>query len=106
MNCAWPFGLGSDSLFETFGPSPFDLGGAPAVAYGFIGTMSDGSSSELQHQYATIVGDDVVLVGAAAYDDGGCPGRDDTSTFDSATLAEARPHIERVLTASPLPQPH
>ena len=42
----------------------------PAIAFGFSGQNADGSSSELNLQYATVHGDDVVLITAAAYDEG------------------------------------
>ena len=43
------------------------------------------------------------MIVAAAYDEGGCPGRDDTSGFDSATLHAFEPFLEIVLADSPLP---
>ncbi len=44
-----------------------------------------------------------MIIVAIAYDEGGCPGRDDLSTWDSATLAEFRPLLEAVLRVTPLP---
>lgn len=97
-------GCGSDYRLEPFPVTPFGLGGSEGVAYGYTGTMGDGSPSELNLQYATIRGDDIVLITAIAYDEGGCPGRDDTSSFTSSELAAFRPHLERVLADSPLPK--
>lgn len=97
-------GCGADYGFESIGPDPFVLGGHEAIGYGFAGTLADGSPSELNLQYATIVGDTIVSVVAIAYDEGGCPGRDDLSTWDSATLSEFRSRMEQVLEVSPLPE--
>lgn len=98
-------GCGADYGFQPFEPASFRLGGVQGITYGFAGTMADGSSSELNLQYATIVGDRVLLITAIAYDEGGCPGPNgDLAGFDSETLAAFRPHLEKVLADSPLPQ--
>ena len=96
-------GCGGVYKVETIGPEPFVLGDTPGIAYGFAGTTSDGRSSELNRQYATVVEDLIVSLVAIAYDEGGCPGRDETSGFDSANLTEFRPHLENILHATPLP---
>lgn len=96
-------GCGADYRFEPIEPEPFEFGGADGLAYGFSGTRADGKASELNLQYSTISGDQIVSVTAIAYDEGGCPGRDDLSSFDSATLAEFRPYLEAVLAATPVP---
>lgn len=96
-------GCGEDYRFEPIPPAPFQLGGQPALSYGFAGARADGTPSELNLQYATVVDRHLVLVVAAAYDAGGCPGKDELLSFDSADLAEFRPNLERLLTASPLP---
>lgn len=98
-------GCGSDYVFEPFPVEDFVLGGTPGISFGFEGKMPDGSSSELNLQYATVVGDHVLSIVAIAYDEGGCPGRDELSGFDSVTLAEFRPQLEAVLHESPLPLP-
>lgn len=95
-------GCGADYVFTPIEPISFDLG-EEGMAYGFEGETADGRASELNLQYSTIVDDMIVSLVAAAYDDGGCPGRDDLSGFDSATLAEFRPHLERLLAGNPLP---
>lgn len=96
-------GCGPDYGFEKLGPDEFTLGGSSGIFYGFVGNLADGAPSELNQQYATIVGDQVISITAIAYDEGGCPGRDDTSTWDSLTLSEFRPFLERALHDSPLP---
>jgi hypothetical protein len=96
-------GCGPDYVFDPFPVEDFVLGGTPGISFGFEGKMPDGSPSELNLQFATIVGDHVLSIVAIAYDEGGCPGRDDLSGFDSVTLAEFRPHLEAVLHESPLP---
>lgn len=95
-------GCGADYVFTEIEPTAFGLGDG-GMAYGFEGAMADGRPSELNLQYSTIVDEMIVSVVAAAYDDGGCPGRDDSSGFDSATLAEFRPLLERLLAGNPLP---
>ncbi len=96
-------GCGADYGFDPMEPEPFTLADRPGLTYGFTGTLADGQPSELNLQYATVVGDQVVAITAAAYDEGGCPGRDGLASFDSATLAEFRPMLEAVLARSPLP---
>lgn len=90
--------------FDPHDPVEIELGGNEALAYGYTGTMPDGSPSELNLQYSTIVGDRIISIVAIAYDEGGCPGRDDLSGFDSAQLAEVRDQLEALLQASPLPE--
>ncbi len=96
-------GCGPDYVFEPIAPTPFVLANLPGTAYGFVGTMPDGRPSELNLQYATIVEDQIVTIVAIAYDEGGCPGRDDLGGFTSATLAEFKPYLEEMLNESPLP---
>ncbi|MGH8957074.1 MAG: hypothetical protein ACRDVK_00200 [Acidimicrobiia bacterium] len=96
-------GCGPDHGFDPFPVGDFVLGGTPGIGFGFVGTLPDGEPSELNLQYATVVGDQILSVVAIAYDEGGCPGRDDLSGFDSSTLAEFRPRLEAILHESPLP---
>lgn len=90
-------------VFDRLGPDDFLLDGQTGISYGYVGTMADGTPAELNLQYATISGEQIVLITAIAYDEGQCPGRDDQSTWDSATLAEFRPLMEAVLRRSPVP---
>ncbi|HJR87689.1 MAG TPA: hypothetical protein VJ930_08555 [Acidimicrobiia bacterium] len=96
-------GCGADYGFDPLPVKDFVLGGTPGVSFGFVGSMPDGEPSELNLQYATIVGEEILSIVATAYDEGGCPGRDDLSSFDTATLSEFRPRLEEVLHESPLP---
>lgn len=98
-------GCGEDYHFEASPPRDFILAGLPGISYGFAGALGDGSPSELNLQYATLVDENLVLVVAAAYDEGGCPGKDGLLSFDSTGLADFRPHLEQLLEASPLPEP-
>jgi hypothetical protein len=96
-------GCGSDYVFRPFPVEDFVLGGTPGISFGFEGKLPNGTPSELNLQYATIVGEHVLSIVAIAYDGGGCPGRDDLSGFHSTTLDEFRPQLEAVLHESPLP---
>lgn len=96
-------GCGTDYVFERIDPEPIVLGNTPGIVFGFAGSMPNGDPSEYNLQYATIVGDTILTTVAAAYDEGGCPGRDELSGFRSADLIELRPHLEPALYESPLP---
>ncbi len=95
-------GCGADYQLRPVDPRDFPLGDG-GLAYGFEGRMPDGRPSELNLQYSTIVDGMIISIVAAAYDEGGCPGRDDSSGFDSAGLAEFRDRLEKLLIDSPLP---
>ncbi|MDX1744449.1 MAG: hypothetical protein R3324_00810 [Halobacteriales archaeon] len=96
-------GCGADYVLTPIEVASFTLGEEQAASFGYEGAWSDGRPSELNLQYGAIIDDSIVLIVAAAYDEGGCSGRDDTSGFDSATLAEFRPHLERLLSGNALP---
>ena len=96
-------GCGDEYMFERIDPERIVLGKTPGIVFGFAGTMPNGDPSEYNLQYATIVGDTILTIVAAAYDEGGCPGRDELSAFRSADLIELRPHLEPALHESPLP---
>ena len=67
-------GCGADYGFQPIGPDDFDLGGSPGVAFGFAGTMSDGTASELVLQFAAVVDDQIVSLAAFGDADEGCLG--------------------------------
>lgn len=96
-------GCGAGYVVEPLEPRPIVLGGTPGLTYGFRGTAEDGTPSELHIQYAAISADRLIVVTAAAYDEGGCPGKDDLISFDTATLEGFAPHLDRLMEASPLP---
>ncbi len=97
-------GCGDDYRFEVIEPHPMQLGGRAGIAYGFVGTMPGGEPSEVQLQYATIRDDQVLLLNAQAYDDGGCLPPFEAGSFTSAQLLEIRQDLESLLTDIPLPQ--
>ncbi|MBK5265846.1 MAG: hypothetical protein JJE47_00280 [Acidimicrobiia bacterium] len=97
-------GCPSDYGSENLGPDAFVLGGARGVFYGYVGMLlPDGQPSELNLQYVTIVGSQIISITAIAYDEGACPGRDGESTWDSPTLSKFRPYLDAALHDSPLP---
>lgn len=96
-------GCGSDYVFAAIEPEPFVLANTPGIVFGFEGRMGNGQPSEYNLQYATIVDSTIISIVAAAYDEGGCPGRDDLSGFTSRDLIEFRPHLEPALYESALP---
>ena len=63
-------GCGPDYGFAPMAPQPITLGDTPGISFGYIGTMRDGSPSELNLQYAAVVGDQIVSIVAIAYDEG------------------------------------
>lgn len=96
-------GCGSDYDFEQLPVADFAFDGRPGITYGFVGRTAGGGASELNIQFAAIDGGDLVLIATIAYDEGGCPGRDDTSGFDSASLEVVSDRIAAVLAVSVLP---
>ncbi|MBT8203364.1 MAG: hypothetical protein KJO17_09385 [Acidimicrobiia bacterium] len=96
-------GCGADYGFQPIGPDDFDLGGTPGVAFGFAGTMPDGTASELVLQFAAVVDDQIVSLAATGDADEGCLGRDELSSFRPDELAAFRPYLEAILHATPLP---
>lgn len=96
-------GCGADYVIEPIDPEPMVIGNTPGLAFGYTGTLPDGSPSEHNLQYATIVEDMIVSIVAIAYDDEGCPGRDDLSGFRSPDLIAFRPYLESALPESALP---
>ena len=96
-------GCGEGYRFEPLERRPIVIAGLPGLAFGFEGALADGTPSELNLQYAAIHEDRILSIVAAAYDEGGCPGRDELSGFRSSDLAAFRPHLEALLPESPLP---
>jgi hypothetical protein len=96
-------GCGQDYVLEPLEPETFEWGGTPGLAYGFRGTAADGTPSEYQLQYSTISHGRLILLVASAYDEGGCPGKDDLTSFGTADLEAFEPHLETLLANSPLP---
>ncbi len=96
-------GCGEDYELIPVPPAPFVLANTPGVVYGFEGKLGDGTQSEFNLHYTAVVGEDVVSISASAYDEGGCPGRDDLGGFDSQQLKDFRPYLEEILHESPLP---
>lgn len=96
-------GCGADYGFEPIEPTTFDFGGNSGLAYGFQGVTASGMPSEYNLQYTTLSNGRLIFLVAAAYDEGGCPGKDELISFDSATLQEFQPHLETLLASSPLP---
>lgn len=96
-------GCGADYGFEPIEPTPFAFGGNAGLAYGFQGVTAGGVPSEYNLQYSALAHGRLIFLVAAAYDEGGCPGKDDLISFDSAVLHEFQPHLEALLVSSPTP---
>lgn len=79
-------GCGRGYIFESHPTEDVVVAGLPGLAFGFTGTLENGTPSEHIRQFGTIVSDDVVLFTAAAYNDGGCPGRDELTNFTTDDL--------------------
>jgi hypothetical protein len=88
-------------------PSPIDVfegPDGPLVAYGFTGTLADGSPSEGIAAIAGIHDDQLVLVTATASDEGGCLPAEGT-VFTTAALDNFRPVLLRIGAGSGVPTP-
>lgn len=96
-------GCGDGYRVEALGAGPATVAGSVGLRFGFVGTTAAGESSELHLHHAVVDGDDVVIFAAGAYDEGGCPGRDELSGFDSASLRAAQPYLEAAISRFPLP---
>jgi hypothetical protein len=96
-------GCGIGYVVEAIEPEPIELRDGTGLVHGFRGTMSDGTPSEMHLQYRAFSQGRLILLAASAYDEGGCPGKDDLVSFDSAGLEAFRPHLELLLALSPLP---
>ncbi len=94
-------GCGADYLLEPLEPRTIALGEGTGLVYGFRGILGDGRPSELNLQYASLSHGRLILVVAAGYDEGGCPGKDEMVSFDSVDLAAFQPHFEDLLAAAP-----
>jgi hypothetical protein len=98
-----PSGCGAGYLVEAVEPQPFGYAGTDGLVHGFRGTFADGTPSELHLQYAALSHGRLIVLLASAYDEAGCPGKDDTASFDVDTLEEFRPVLEQLLADSPAP---
>ncbi len=96
-------GCGADYQFEPVEFSPAEVGGRRGGTFGFVGTLADGSPSEMDVHWATVVDDHVMMVVAAAFDPGGCLAPDEGGSFETSELEDLRPELARVLADSPLP---
>jgi hypothetical protein len=96
-------GCGIGYVVEAIEPEPIELRDGTGLVHGFRGTMSDGTPSEMHLQYRAFSQGRLILLAASAYDEGGCPGKDDLVSFDSAGLEAFRAHLELLLALSPLP---
>ena len=97
-------GCGADYGYE---PAPIELfegPDGPVVAYGFTGTLADGSPSEGIAAIAGIHDDQLVLVTATASDEGGCLPAEGT-VFTTDALDDFRPVLLRIGAGSGVPTP-
>ncbi len=96
-------GCGADYGFERIAFTPATVGAQRGGTFGFIGTMADGSPSEMDVHWATVVDDHVLMVVASAFDPGGCLAPDEGGSFETSELAALRSELDRLLADSPLP---
>lgn len=96
-------GCGQDYAFEVIDTESAVVASLPGVTFGYRGTLPDGAPSELNIQYAAINDDTIISIVAAAYDGGGCPGRDDVSGFTSSDLEAFLPLLGPIIANAPLP---
>jgi len=96
-------GCGDDYQVEALGTSDAVVSGASGLRFGFIGRTGDGAVSERNVQHAVMEGDDVVIITAAAYAAGGCPGRDDQPSFEPEALESFDRGLSALVAGLPLP---
>lgn len=63
-------------MIEAIPPTEAVVAGEDGLRFGFVGRTSDGTLSERNVQHAILLDGQVTLLTAAAYAEGGCPGRD------------------------------
>ncbi len=98
-----PSGCGAGYLVEAVEPQPFEYTNTRGLVHGFRGSFADGTPSELHLQYAALSYGRLISLVASAYNEAGCPGKDDTTSFDVDTLEAFRPVLEHLLADSPIP---
>lgn len=77
------------------------VGGQPGVTYGFSGPAGS-SATERIISYATVAAEHVIIIVASAHNTDGCIGTEEV-VFDTGTLAEFEPLLERIIADTPLP---
>lgn len=90
--------------FETREPALVSIGGDPGIKMVFTGRLADGSPSEMTISHAAVKGESLFIVGAAAYDPGGCLGTEG-SEFTTELLVDFEPALDAIVAGSPLPDP-
>ncbi len=78
------------------------VGGQPGVSYGFRGPAGS-SPTERVISYAAVSGEHVIIIVASAHNPDGCIGTDEDVVFDTATLDEFEPLLDRIVADTALP---
>ena len=80
-------GCGDGYVIEAIPPTDAVVVEEEGVRFGYVGRTSDGALSERNVQHAILRDGQVTLLTAAAYAEGGCPGRDELDSFNPNALA-------------------
>lgn len=96
-------GCGPDYEVEPIPPTEADVAGERGLRFGFVGLTGEGVVSERNIQHAFIDGADVVVLAAAAYAAGGCPGRDELPSFEPDALEAFDPGLSELVAGLKLP---
>lgn len=97
-------GCGDDYELQLAPPKQASISfGNAGVRYGFTGNFMDAATSEHVVSYAFVLRDHLVVISAAAHDDGGCVGPDEW-TFTTDELAEFEPYLDLVVAALEIPE--
>ena len=80
-------GCGDGYVIEAIPPTDAVVAGEEGVRFGYVGRTTDGALSERNVEHAILRDGQVTLLTAAAYAEGGCPGRDELDSFEPGALA-------------------
>lgn len=97
-------GCGQDYQLTPRGYEKRTVGRSKGAKFGFDGALADGTASEADIHYATVVDDRIVMIVASAYNPKGCLAPDENGSLTTKQLAKLEPYIDEIVANSKLPQ--
>jgi hypothetical protein len=91
---------GGDHRFVPLASTRTPVASTEGVRFGFEVRDPDGAVTEKVVRYLAVLDDTVVIIGASAYTDDGCPGRQFASEFTVEGLGAVEPHLDRIAAGS------